>query len=189
MVASCDMLFWNVFGPLFQYTTPCTVPSPVGSSQLSWWLTQWNRIQSAIVTVAAAWMEREQTLRASLTDDAQTVCLCLFTQFLFTSKVVKILYIHSVHVCWIASDWDTDVCIPSMHLWHFHYKMYMKCIMAYSALINHTTLFHCYHSFAIKSNESHNQMQYELSLVMLWRLSMWSSPPPPKRSRQKFDMP
>jgi hypothetical protein len=46
-------------------------------------------------------------------------------------------------------------------------KLYVKCIMAYSALINHKILFHCYHFFAIRSAESHNEMKYELSLVML----------------------
>lgn len=39
----------------------------------------------------------QNKLRVSLTDDAQTVCPCLFIQLLFTSKVVNIIYIHPVY--------------------------------------------------------------------------------------------
>jgi hypothetical protein len=35
-------------------------------------------------------------LRVSLADGAQTECLCLFIKVLFTSKVVKIIYMHPV---------------------------------------------------------------------------------------------
>jgi hypothetical protein len=38
----------------------------------------------------------EQTLRVSFADDAQTVCLCLFKEVLFASKVLYIIYTHPV---------------------------------------------------------------------------------------------
>jgi hypothetical protein len=52
--------------------------------------------------------EHSETMTVSLADDARTVCLCLFIKVLFTSKVVKIIYIHPVHL-W---DWGTP---QSMH--------------------------------------------------------------------------
>jgi hypothetical protein len=38
----------------------------------------------------------EQTSRVSPADDAQTVCICIFVKILFTSKVVKIIYVNPV---------------------------------------------------------------------------------------------
>jgi hypothetical protein len=51
MMASCDTLFWNIFEPLHLTsswkTTQYTVPPPMGSWRLSWWVT----VEHAIVTV------------------------------------------------------------------------------------------------------------------------------------------
>jgi hypothetical protein len=44
---------------------------------------------------------------------------------------------------------------------------YTKCILGYSALINHAIWFHSYSYFAVGSNVSYRQMELELHLLTL----------------------
>lgn len=54
-----------------------------------------DEVQRKIRGAAIFWKFIE-TWEVSLTDDDQTVCLCLFIKVLFTGKVIKIIYIHPV---------------------------------------------------------------------------------------------
>jgi hypothetical protein len=53
---------------------------------------------------------------------------------------------------------------------------YIKCILAYSTVINKANSVHFYHYFSIRINVSHNRMQYEPHVLMLWRLHHMNTP-------------
>jgi hypothetical protein len=81
------------------------------SLNIAWALYVWQ-----MVPMLNACDVENKLLRVSLGDDAQTVCLCLIIKVLFTSKVVKIIYIHPVQwkywdITWssISSGLSTNV--------------------------------------------------------------------------------
>jgi hypothetical protein len=67
--------------------------------------------------------------------------------------------------CLQSGNWhwySFNIAFPSL-------KLYVKCILVYSTLVNHTISFSCCLYLSIRSNVNHNRMQYELHFVTWWR--------------------
>jgi hypothetical protein len=78
-----------------------------------------------------------------------------------------------------------NACFPQTALAFPSQKLYMKYISACFTLVNHATLFHCYHYFDTECNVRHTHTEYKIYFVIMWRLHHTHTK---EKSRLNFEM-